>query len=155
MKVRFIIEVLSMCDDGQTSIYRSEYENHCARCEIRDHLYLLENACMYIRVRKCDTPTTWMRVCVVVRRENRKPREIRLFGLERSSNYLVYSIYITYTNAHPPDAETAAQCRHPHDDGLTATKVITDAFQGAPTEYRNYADAVIIFATRLLGSILN
>lgn len=41
------------------------------------------------------------------------------------------------------------------DDDLTVTEVITDAFQRAPTEYRNYADGVIIFATRLLRSILN
>lgn len=40
-------------------------------------------------------------LCCAVQRENRKPWEIRLFGLARSSNYLVYSIYIMYTNAYP------------------------------------------------------
>lgn len=39
-------------------------------------------------------------LCRSVQREKRKPREIRLFGLARSSNYPVYSIYITYTNAY-------------------------------------------------------
>lgn len=53
----------------------------------------------------CQTGSTRFRYrCGLVSRravrwENRKPREIQLFGLARSSNYLVYSIYITYTNA--------------------------------------------------------
>jgi len=40
-------------------------------------------------------------LCRTVWGENRKSWEIRLFGLARSSNYPVYSIYITYTNAYP------------------------------------------------------
>lgn len=68
----------------------------------------------------------------------------------------LHNVYkrLSYPTTKPPQRRSMSPPSR-DDDGLTATEVITDAFQGAPTEYRNYADGVIIFATRLLGSILN
>jgi len=103
---------------------------------------------------------TLVRIRICNARSNEKTGSHEKFGSLGSRTIVQLPRIQHLHNVYKPIARrrnrhNAAQCRHPHTDGLTATEVITDAFQGAPTEYRNYADGVIIFATRLLGSILN
>lgn len=69
---------------------------------IRDRVCLCREA-PYVSEQKYEI-LVGIRICVARGRPTRKPEAMRnsaFRGLARSSNYPVYSIYITYTNAYP------------------------------------------------------